>query len=102
MATPEDPLVAAVIAAALDTDDEGHDRWADVRTLQERGGDAVFDAARRLLVSGDWRERQLGVDILAQSISCHLVRFLAWFGLGHMKGDLCGKIFLPVQARPWV
>lgn len=55
-----------LVASALGKDDEDHTRWDDVRALQDLGSQEVFAAAERLISSTLGRERQLGVDILAQ------------------------------------
>lgn len=62
----EGQSVAALIAVALAAGDEDDARWDHVGALQDRGGDVVFAAAERLITHGHGRERELGVDILAQ------------------------------------
>lgn len=66
MSKREERSIDELISAALDKDDEDDERWDDVAALQDRAGDEVFAAAARLIASAHGRERQLGVDILAQ------------------------------------
>ena len=55
-----------LVGQALALDPEDEERWTVVRTLQDRGTEDVFDAARWLCDSRKPAERELGVDILAQ------------------------------------
>jgi len=66
MGKREQQSIDALVASALDKDDVDDERWAIVRVLQDRDGGDVFAVAERLTSQGHGRERQLGVDILAQ------------------------------------
>jgi HEAT repeat protein len=71
MMTPDDQSIPAFIAAALALDSDDDARWDAVWALQKRADDAVFAAAAGLIASDDARERELGVDILAQGQVAH-------------------------------
>lgn len=55
-----------LIATALVGDEDDERAWEAIRELQQRGDDAVFEAAVRLTRSTVSKERGRGVDILAQ------------------------------------
>lgn len=63
--TPADRLVARALAHR-DTDEDAETWWVVADTLGRRGDDETYEALARLCVSEDAREREFGVDAIAQ------------------------------------
>lgn len=65
IATPVERLVARAVAHR-DVDEDAETWWVVADTLRRRGDEETYDALARLCVSEDAREREFGVDAIAQ------------------------------------
>jgi len=65
---PTEEIVAEALrlVAVKDDDEQGHDYWNCIRSLQSRGGLAEFDVAQALISAANSSERVVGADILGQ------------------------------------
>ncbi|MFE3453884.1 ankyrin repeat domain-containing protein [Nonomuraea sp. NPDC059194] len=63
--TPVDQLVARALSHR-DTDEDAETWWVVADTLGKRADDETYEALSRLCVSEDAREREFGVDAIAQ------------------------------------
>ncbi|NUR90659.1 MAG: ankryin [Nonomuraea sp.] len=63
--TPVDQLVARAVAHR-DVDEDAETWWIVADSLGRRGDDETYEALARLCVSEDAREREFGVDAIAQ------------------------------------
>ncbi|MGV9306783.1 MULTISPECIES: ankyrin repeat domain-containing protein [unclassified Nonomuraea] len=63
--TPVDQLVARAVAHR-DTDEDAETWWIVADTLGKRADEETYEALSRLCVSEDAREREFGVDAIAQ------------------------------------
>jgi hypothetical protein len=63
--TPVDRLVSRALAHR-DTDEDAETWWVVADALGRRGDDETYEALARLCVSEDAREREFGVDAIAQ------------------------------------
>ncbi|MDR8415018.1 ankyrin repeat domain-containing protein [Nonomuraea sp. 3-1Str] len=63
--TPVDRLVARALAHR-DTDEDAETWWIVADSLARRGDDETYEALARLCASEDAREREFGVDAIAQ------------------------------------
>ncbi|TMR91626.1 ankryin [Nonomuraea basaltis] len=63
--TPVDQLVARAVAHR-DVDEDAETWWVVADSLRRRGDEETYEALARLCVSEDAREREFGVDAIAQ------------------------------------
>ncbi|MFI7698849.1 ankyrin repeat domain-containing protein [Nonomuraea sp. NPDC049480] len=63
--TPVEQLVARAVAHR-DVDEDAETWWVVADTLRRRGDEGTYEALARLCVSEDAREREFGVDAIAQ------------------------------------